>query len=61
MVDLEEDVERLQALIEAQAHDHGLWFVAQTAAEAYLQQELRVLHQAVEAIDVEAAVRKEAG
>jgi hypothetical protein len=38
-----------RALVAKQALDDGLWFVAQTAAEAYLQQELRKLHAAVEA------------
>ena len=32
-----------------QAEDVGLWFDAVTAPEAYLQQELRSLHAAVEA------------
>lgn len=32
-----------------QAEDDGLWFVAETATEAYLQQELRRLTAAVEA------------
>lgn len=31
----------LKKYIEAQALDEGLWFVAETAPEAYLQQELR--------------------
>ena len=31
-----------------QAEDDGLWFIAQTAPEAYLQQELRKLHASVE-------------
>ena len=31
-----------------QAEDEGLWFVAHTASEAYLQQELRKLHSAIE-------------
>ena len=35
-------------LVDAQAEDEGLWFIAETAAEAYLQQELRRLHAAVE-------------
>ena len=37
-------------LVNEQANDDGLWFVAETAAEAYLQQELRRLHAAVEGI-----------
>ncbi len=39
----------LHTLVEQQAKDAGLWFVAQTAPEAYLQQELRRLHAAIEA------------
>ena len=35
-------------LVDSQAEDDGLWFVAQTAPEAYLQQELRKLHAAIE-------------
>ena len=40
--------ENPQAVVQEQANDAGLWFVALTAAEAYLQQELRRLHAAVE-------------
>lgn len=40
--------EPLTRLVDQQAEDEGLWFVAQTAAEAYLQQELRRLHAAIE-------------
>jgi hypothetical protein len=36
-------------IVHEQAEDEGLWFEAQTAPEAYLQQELRRLHGAVEA------------
>jgi len=36
-------------LVNKQAEDEGLWFVARTAPEAYLQQHLRELHTAVEA------------
>ena len=39
---------RLLAFVDAQAKDAGLWFDARTAAEAYLQQELRKLHKAIE-------------
>ena len=38
-----------------QAEDEGLWFVAKTAPEAYLQQALRRLHAAVETDEAEAA------
>ena len=34
----------LQTLVRAQEKDAGLWVVARTAAEAYLQAELRLLH-----------------
>lgn len=40
------DLSTLRALVEAQAEDDGLWFIARTAPEAYLQQELRRLHKA---------------
>ena len=39
----------VRRLVEKQAEDDGLWFIAETAAEAYLQQELRKLHAAIEA------------
>lgn len=35
-------------IVEEQAEDEGLWFEAQTAGEAYLQEALRRLHAAVE-------------
>jgi len=35
-------------VVDEQAEDEGLWFIAMTAPEAYLQQELRRLHAAVE-------------
>lgn len=37
-------------LVNEQAEDDGLWFVAATAPEAYLQQELRRLHELIERI-----------
>lgn len=40
---------RIRALVSAQAEDDGLWFEAKTAPEAYLQQELRMLHELIEA------------
>jgi hypothetical protein len=36
-------------IVDVQAEDEGLWFIAQYATEAYLQQALRRLHAAVEA------------
>ena len=38
----------LAELVAEQAEDEGLWFAARTAPEAYLQQELRRLHAAIE-------------
>ncbi len=38
----------LRALVAEQAEDFGLWFIARTAPEAYLQQELRRLHAEIE-------------
>ena len=40
-------------LVSKQAEDEGLWFVAATAAEAYLQQNLRHLHAVIEAVNKE--------
>jgi hypothetical protein len=37
-------------LVNVQALDEGLWFRAETVAEAYLQRELRRLHAAVEGL-----------
>ena len=39
---------KILALVNRQADDEGLWFIAETAAEAYLQQELRKLHALIE-------------
>jgi len=38
----------VQALVDSQAEDDGLWFMAVTAPEAYLQQALRKLHAVIE-------------
>ena len=45
----ERDAASIRSVVNEQAEDEGLWFVAETAAEAYLQQALRRLHAAVEA------------
>ena len=37
----------IQEIVNQQAEDGGLWFEATTAPEAYLQQELRRLHEIV--------------
>jgi hypothetical protein len=44
------DAASVMQIVSEQADDDGLWFVAQTAAEAYLQQELRRLHAAIEGV-----------
>ena len=42
-----------KALVEEQAEDWGLWFIARTAPEAYLQEALRRLHKVIEGDDYE--------
>lgn len=39
---------RVHAVVNEQAENDGLWFIAKTAAEGYLQQELRRLHAVIE-------------
>ena len=46
---LRAQLDEAQSLVDEQAEDEGLWFQAQTAPEAYLQQELRRLHAVIEA------------
>ena len=43
-------IDDVKKIVNLQAEDKGLWFVAETTSEAYLQQELRKLHTAIEAI-----------
>ena len=38
----------IKAVVGEQADDDGLWFHAETAAEAYVQQALRRLHAVIE-------------
>lgn len=45
-------------LVKKQAEDDGLWFQAQTAPEAYLQQELRRLHKVIEGQSEEYVLKK---
>ena len=44
----EAELAKLRQMVAQQAEDDGLWFNAATAPEAYLQQELRKLHAAIE-------------
>ncbi len=37
-----------QKIVDEQEADEGLWFVAETASEAYLQDALMRLHMAIE-------------
>lgn len=60
-----DEIEKLQAraaniqqVVDEQANDMELWFLAETAAEGYLQQELRRLHAIIEG---DAAIRREKG
>jgi len=46
----DDDIEFMRWLVNKQAEDEGLWFKAKTAPEAYLQQELRKLHHAIEGL-----------
>lgn len=41
-------IEELQHIVDVQAEDEGLWFIAEYATEAYLQAALRRLHAAIE-------------
>jgi hypothetical protein len=48
VTDDRESLREIRAVVDRQADDEGLWFVAASAAEAYLQQELRHLHMVIE-------------
>ena len=47
-LDLENHMLKIQKLVDEQAKDEGLWFMALTAPEEYLQSELRKLHALIE-------------
>ena len=42
------NVDDIREVVDQQANDEGLWCEAETAPEAYLQQELRRLHRVIE-------------
>ena len=42
------DEARIRELVEKQANDPACWFQARDCAEAYLQRQLRLLHEAIE-------------
>lgn len=48
LVGMEDSIRKIKGIVAEQAMDYGLWFVAKTAPEAYLQQELRKLHSAID-------------
>lgn len=50
-------LERLRDMSAKMAEDDGLWFIAQTTPEAYLQQELRKLCAAIEGVTPEECAR----
>jgi len=45
---LNSKLSNIKRLVDEQAKDEGLWFIAEHAPEAYLQQELRKLHALIE-------------
>jgi hypothetical protein len=51
------DERAIKALVDEQARDEGLWFQAETCAEAYVQQALRKLHVAIEGRSPEECAR----
>lgn len=50
--DLAKHIRRLQALVEKQAKDCGLWYQPRTASEDYIQRALRSIHGAIENEDM---------
>ena len=48
LMDLRVSIRAILRKVDAQANDEGLWFIAETAPEAYLQGELRELHRIIE-------------
>lgn len=48
-----ERMSEVEELVVTQAEDEGLWFEAETAPEAYLQEALRKLHRLIEGEDDE--------
>jgi hypothetical protein len=43
----------IQNVVNRQAEDLGLWFLAETVPEGYVQQELRALHRVIESAEEE--------
>lgn len=57
LVALDEHQATLRSMSNRMAEDDGLWFIPQTAPEAYLQQELRKLCAAIEGVSPEECAR----
>ena len=51
------DEQAIKRIVDEQIEDDGLWFVAETCAEAYLQQALRKLHAVIESRTPEQCAR----
>lgn len=43
-----DSAKRLKQIAAKQAEDETIWFIAETSTEAYLQQVIRELHEAIE-------------
>ncbi|KKN68348.1 hypothetical protein LCGC14_0452240 [marine sediment metagenome] len=43
-----EHCQKVQALVDKQAEDYGLWFISENIAQGYLQSALRELHSVIE-------------
>lgn len=56
---MNEEMIMIKRAVSAQANDEGLWFVATTATEDYLQAALRDLHKVIEDKDYHALRRIE--
>lgn len=48
MIKNDERLKLIRQLVDIQAEDDGLWFIADSASEAYFQQRLRELHTVIE-------------
>lgn len=52
-------IKELKEMIDSQAEDEGLWFIADSIVEAYIQQELRKLHDLCEkVIEIESELER---
>ena len=47
---------KILELVNKQAEDEGLWFIARTCPEAYLQAALRELHRVIEETEDELSI-----